>query len=77
MQKYVMLTQDNCKYCTAALGLLNSHGYAVTLYDVSERHNNSTVAALIVTKTVPQIYDPDGKFIGGYTELKEHLLSDV
>lgn len=73
MQKYVMLTQDNCKYCTAALGLLNSHGYEVTLYDVSERHNNSTVAALIVTKTVPQIYDPDGKFIGGYTELKEHL----
>ena len=68
-----MLTQDNCKYCTAALGLLKSHGYEVVLHDVAERHNNSTVAALIVTKTVPQIYDPDGKFIGGYTELKEHL----
>lgn len=71
--RYVMLTQDNCKYCTAALGLLNSHGYKVTLYDVSERHSNSTVAALIVTETVPQIYDPDGKFIGGYTELKGYL----
>ena len=74
--RYVMLTQDNCKYCTAALGLLESYGYGVTLYDVADRHNNSTIQALIVTKTVPQIYDPDGVFIGGYTELKEHLLNE-
>ena len=76
MQKYVMLTQDNCKYCTAALGLLESHGYEVTLYDVADRKTDPAVASLIVTKTVPQIYDPDGVFIGGYTELKEHLLND-
>ena len=71
--KYTMLTQDNCKYCTAALGLLESYGYGVTLYDVADRKTDPMVASLIVTKTVPQIYDPDGVFIGGYTELKEHL----
>ena len=76
MQKYVMLTQDNCKYCTAALGLLKSHGYEVVLHDVADRKTDPVVASLIVTKTVPQIYDPDGQFIGGYTELKAHLLNE-
>lgn len=73
MQKYVMLTQENCKYCTAALGLLNSYGYDAEVYDVADRKNNPMIDSLIVTKTVPQIYAPDGQFIGGYTELKEYL----
>ena len=73
MQKYVMLTQDNCKYCTAALGLLNSYGFDTEVYNVADRKNNPMIDSLIVTKTVPQIYAPDGQFIGGYTELKEYL----
>ena len=76
MQKYVMLTQDNCKYCTAALGLLKSYGYEVVLHDVADRKTDPVVASLIVTKTVPQIYDPNGQFIGGYTELKAYLLNE-
>ena len=71
--RYVMLTQDNCKYCTAALGLLNSHGHEVEVYDVQDESMSLMVEMLKRTNTVPQLYDPDGQFIGGYTELKEHL----
>ena len=69
MQKYVMLTQDNCKYCTAALGLLKAEGHTVDVYDVTKHENR----ALRKTNTVPQIFDSEKNFIGGYTELKEHL----
>ena len=71
--RYVMLTQDNCKYCTAALGLLESHGHEVEVYDVQDESMSLMVEMLKRTNTVPQLYGPDGQFIGGYTELKEHL----
>ena len=71
--RYVMLTQENCKYCTAALGLLKSHGHEVEVYDVAHRKTDPMIDSLIVTKTVPQIYAPEGQFIGGYTELKDYL----
>ena len=73
MQKYIMLTQDNCKYCTAALGLLESLGHKVEVYDVQDESMSLMTKILRVTNTVPQLYGPDGVFIGGYTELKEHL----
>lgn len=73
MAHYVMLTQDNCKYCNAALGLLKSHGHEVDVYDVQDENMSLMVKMLRVTNTVPQLYDPEGNFIGGYTELKEHL----
>ena len=73
MAHYIMLTQDNCKYCTAALGLLESHGHTVDTFDVQDKGMALLVKMLIRTKTVPQLYGPDGDFIGGYTELKEHL----
>ena len=71
--RYVMLTQENCKYCTAALGLLESLGHEVEVYDVRDDSMSLMVKKLRVTNTVPQLYGPDGQFIGGYTELKEHL----
>lgn len=67
--RYVMLTQDNCKYCTAALGLLQSYGHEVEVYDVK----NESVASLVRLDTVPQLYGPDEEFIGGYMELIDHL----
>ena len=73
MANYAMLTQSNCKYCTAAKGLLSTHGHTVDEYDVQDPTLKDTVAKLKKTNTVPQIYSPAGRFIGGYTELKEHL----
>ena len=68
-----MLTQDNCKYCNAALGLLESHGHEIEVYDVQDESISLVVAMLKRTNTVPQLYGPDGEFIGGYMELLDHL----
>lgn len=73
MAHYTMLTQDNCKYCNAALGLLNSHGHTVDVYDVQDPETKLIVAILKQTNTVPQVFDSNNDFIGGYTELKEYL----
>ena len=73
MAHYTMLSQDNCKYCTAAMGLLESKGHTVDVYDVQDPDTKVIVAELKKTNTVPQIFDKDNNFIGGYTELKEHL----
>ena len=74
MAHYIMLTQANCKYCTAALGLLKSHGHEVDVYDVQDPETRLTVAMLKQTNTVPQIFAPDGTYIGGYTELKDYIV---
>jgi glutaredoxin len=68
-----MLSQENCKYCKDALKLLNEHGHTVDVYDVKNPDVALIVAALKETNTVPQIFDSNNNFIGGYTELKEHL----
>lgn len=73
MAHYIMLSQANCKYCNAALGLLNSQGHTVDVYDVQDPDTKLIVAILKQTNTVPQIFDSNNNFIGGYTELKEHL----
>lgn len=73
MAHYTMLSQDNCKYCNAALGLLKSHGHEVDVYDVQDPKTKPIVAMLKQTNTVPQIFDSNNNFIGGYTELKELL----
>jgi glutaredoxin len=44
-------------------------------------HSTSSKWVLTLLKktnltTVPQIFDEQGNLIGGYTELKEHLLDD-
>lgn len=73
--KYVMLTQKGCKYCILAEDLLKEHGHTVDKYDVQDPSMSLLVKMLIRSKTVPQIFAPDGSYIGGYTELKE-LLSE-
>lgn len=71
--RYTMLTQANCKFCNAALSLLKSHGHEVDIYDVQAEKDALMVKMLRVTNTVPQLYNPEGDFIGGYTELREYL----
>lgn len=73
MAHYIMLSQDNCKYCTAALGLLKAGDHTVDVYDVQDPDTKLIVAVLKQTNTVPQLFDNENNFIGGYTELKEHL----
>ena len=76
MAHYVMLSQANCKYCTAALGLLESKGHTVAVYDVHVPNNKAFVSAHKQTNTVPQLFDSELNFIGGYTDLKAYLSEE-
>jgi glutaredoxin len=73
MAHYTMLSQENCNYCKDAMVLLGVCGHTVDVYDVNNPDVGLIVAALKETNTVPQIFDSENNFIGGYTELKEHL----
>jgi glutaredoxin len=74
---YVIITRNQCTFCDAAKALLEGAKLPYTQYNV-QSDSSKWVLTLIKKcgyKTVPQIFAPDGRHIGGYTELKEELLN--
>jgi glutaredoxin len=72
---WVIVTRNQCNFCDDAKALLKGYGHSFVTYNVQEP-SSKWVLNLIKQAgytTVPQVFDPDGKHIGGYTELKEHL----
>tara|TARA_B100000780_G_scaffold252750_1_gene200010 strand:+ start:421 stop:669 length:249 start_codon:yes stop_codon:yes gene_type:complete len=73
---WVVITKNQCNFCDSSLALLRGvAGSQVTTYNVQ---TNSSKWLLTLMKeagytTVPQIFKPDGSYLGGYTELKEYL----
>ena len=74
---YTIITRNQCTFCDAAKALLEGANLPYTQYNV-QSDSSKWVLTLIKQagyKTVPQIFAPDGRHIGGYTELKEELLN--
>ena len=72
---YVVLGRTQCKFCSDAKTMLRGRGLAYvsyTLDDPSSRWLLTLIREAGMT-TVPQIFNPQGEHIGGYTELKELL----
>ena len=72
---YVIITRDQCNFCDAAKALLEGAKLPYTQYNV-QSSSSKWVLTLIKQAghtTVPQIFAPDGRHIGGYTELKDEL----
>ena len=72
---YTILTRSQCTFCDSAKAFLDGVGLQHTSYNVQDYQN---VWLLDLMKkagltTVPQVFSPEGKLIGGYTELKAHL----
>jgi glutaredoxin 3 len=75
---WVIITRNQCNFCDAAKAILKAKGYQFTTYNVQEP-SSKWVLTLIKQAgytTVPQVFDPQGKHIGGYTELKEYIHAD-
>jgi glutaredoxin len=75
---YVIITRNQCNFCDDAKALLKGKGYSFVTYNVQEQ-SSKWVLTLIKQAgytTVPQVFDPQGKHIGGYTELKEYIHDD-
>ena len=72
---YTIITRDQCNFCDTAKAILAGSGLRYKSYNVqaSEGKWLLTLIKQAGHTTVPQIYAPDGSYIGGYTELKEHL----
>jgi|TARA_R110000796_G_scaffold30266_3_gene80978 glutaredoxin len=69
---YVVLGTDNCKFCTKAKHLLRKEGVSFTAYSLdspSSRWLLTLIKKSGIT-TVPQIWDNNGDYVGGYSELK-------
>jgi glutaredoxin 3 len=74
MQEIIVYTMENCPYCEAAKRLLESKGldYKEVFVEYDDDATWERLARETGFKTMPQIFI-DGKFIGGYNELRNHL----
>lgn len=72
---WVVISTDNCVYCTKAEELLKDNNISFTEYNVSSGSSRwmLNLLKLASIKTVPQIFNMAGTHIGGYTELKDYL----
>lgn len=72
---YVVVGTDKCEFCTKAKHLLREKGVGFTAYSLSSSSSKwlLTLIKQAGMTTVPQIWDNNGDYIGGYTELKEKL----
>jgi glutaredoxin len=72
---YIIITRDQCNFCDTAKALLKGANLPYTQYNV-QSPSSKWILTLIKQAghtTVPQIFAPDGTYIGGYTELKDYL----
>lgn len=72
---YVVITRDQCNFCDAAKALLDGTNIQYTAYNISTSSSKWLLYLLKRSSitTVPQIFNSEGKHIGGYTELKEYI----
>ena len=72
---FVLISRDNCSFCSMAKELIYLYNQNYREYNVESGSSKWVLSLLNKAgyKTVPQIYAPDGKHIGGYEELIEYL----
>jgi glutaredoxin len=72
---YVIIGTSQCVFCTKAKDLLTEKGVGFTSYSLDSPSSRWLVTLLKSSgmKTVPQIWDGEGNYIGGYTELFQKL----
>jgi glutaredoxin len=72
---YVILGTSQCKFCTKAKHLMREKRVGFTAYSLDDPSSRwlLTLVKEAGMKSVPQIWDDNGDYIGGYTELKEKL----
>ena len=73
MARAIVWTKDLCNYCTAAKSLLTVKGIDFEEKKVGREYTREQLLEAVPNaRTVPQIF-LDGKYVGGFTELKALL----
>ena len=74
---YTVITKDYCPWCTKACDLINDKGHKYNTVEISTREGFPSAMLTLVKKagftTVPQVFAPDGTYIGGYDSLVEYF----
>lgn len=76
---YVLVTRNQCNFCDLAKEILKGSGIMYVEYNVQSGSSRWILDLLKKAgyTTVPQIWDSQGNYIGGYTELKEALVKEL
>jgi glutaredoxin len=72
---YTIIGRTKCTFCDKAKELLEQKGIEYKYYGIDTEPLMKTLILAAGHKTVPIVFDAEGKEIGGYTQLKE-LLND-
>ena len=69
---FTVISRNNCPFCLKAKELLSGNGIFFREFNLEEEENRWLLSLVRQAdiKTVPQIYDMSGRYVGGYTELK-------
>lgn len=70
---YIVLGRPRCPYCERAKEALDASSVQHAYYDLYEHPWLLTLVKDAGYTTVPQIYDSNGRHIGGFEDLQEHL----
>ena len=67
---YTIIGRTDCKWCEKALELLREKNLSACYHTVEENKWIVTLMLLAGYSTVPLIFGPDNRVIGGYTALE-------
>ena len=73
MACFKVISADGCKWCELAIEALEAAGVEYEVITLEENPMIRSLCKLAGLKTVPQIFGPNGEYIGGYRYLHEHL----
>lgn len=76
---WTLISRDQCNFCDTAKALLKESNVSYAEYNIQSKSSKWVLSLLKRSSitTVPQVFDSEGKHIGGYTELKEYLNGDT
>jgi glutaredoxin len=73
MAKYKIYSKAGCIFCDAAMELLEKHNLEYEEIKVTNNEEAITLFKQRKWKTVPQIFDREGIYVGGYHDLKNRF----
>lgn len=72
---FTIISRSQCNFCDQAKALLKSVGFTYEEYNVQQNPWLLTILKEAGYTTVPQVYGPTGKHIGGYRDLEEFIIN--
>jgi glutaredoxin len=75
---WTVISRDQCNFCDLAKTMMKGCDLPYTEYNIQSPSSKWVLTLLKKggVTTVPQIFQPDGTLLGGYTELKEFVIKN-